>query len=102
MPIRSMADPDYIYQPWSEAKRRARSVDARRRLGIPDGMRRIYGVDVPDDIAPRVQEFTLIYRETYSAAETAEAMQNIISDVRAERSEAGDLSLQARRARGEG
>lgn len=42
--------PNYVYTPWSEERRaKMRSVH-RRRLGIPEGCVRIYGIDVPAEM----------------------------------------------------
>ena len=45
--MRSMGDPLYVYKPQSKKTKRQRSRAARKRLGIPWGHHRVYGVDVP-------------------------------------------------------
>jgi len=49
--MRPMNDPSYYYQPWDERRRQRASRSHRRRLGIPDGHRQVYGFHVPEEHA---------------------------------------------------
>lgn len=52
--MRSMGDPLYVYTPWSEERREKMSKLHKRRLGIPDGHIRLYGIHIPEDEGRRL------------------------------------------------
>jgi hypothetical protein len=53
--VKPMGHADYQYQPRSEKSRAKQSVTVRKRLGIPPGHRRVYGVHVPEAIAEKIR-----------------------------------------------
>jgi hypothetical protein len=44
---KTISDPDYVYRPLPKAVRQKMSAAHRKRRGIPDGHRLVYGVLVP-------------------------------------------------------
>jgi hypothetical protein len=44
----TMGHPDYVYRPLSQEQRNNMRAAARRRLGIPDGYRRVFGALVDE------------------------------------------------------
>jgi hypothetical protein len=52
--MRAMADPGYVYQPWSEERRQRARKAYNDKHGIPEGCRRLYGVNVPDELHDRI------------------------------------------------
>lgn len=51
-----MGHPDYVYTPRTMASRERQRASMLRRLGIPDGYRRVYGHFVPMDRAAGIRE----------------------------------------------
>lgn len=54
--MRSMGSPDYVYTPWSDSRRAKMAAIHRRRLGIPDGCSRLYGIHVPTEFANDIRD----------------------------------------------
>lgn len=52
--MRPMCHPLYEYRPTPQAVREKQSRAHRERLGIPDGCRRVCGVDMPEAVADRL------------------------------------------------
>jgi hypothetical protein len=69
--MRSMGHPDYKYTPVSAEKRARMSAAHKRRLGIPEGHSRLYGMHVPvaDANAVRSDATWLANKEGWEAAQ---------------------------------
>lgn len=56
MSRKTIGDPAFIYSPMTLGQRKRLSDAHHKRLGIPLGHRRLYGIDVPDAIYPEVSK----------------------------------------------
>lgn len=45
--MRKISDPNFVYRPWSEQRRKAASASAIERSGAKPGHRLVYGINVP-------------------------------------------------------
>jgi hypothetical protein len=52
--MKSMGHPDYVYRPWSESRRAAARARMLARSNTPEGHRKVYGINVPEKLAPIV------------------------------------------------
>lgn len=72
-----MDDPRYYYKPRTEAQRRASSLRARRRLGIPDGLAQLYGLHVPIAYAESIKTDAIWIAHTAGWAKAQEFIQRV-------------------------
>lgn len=65
-----MGHPYYVYTPRSAESIAKQRASMLRRLGIPDGFRRVYGVHVPEQIAPELRKYAadIARRHGFNAA----------------------------------
>jgi hypothetical protein len=65
-----MGAPDYVYTPRTPESIAKQRASLMRRLGIPDGFRRVYGVHVAEAIAPELRKYAadIARRHGFSAA----------------------------------
>lgn len=57
--------PGYVRAPWTKERRSRASRSGIERSGARAGCRKVYGVDVPEDVWPRVVREARVFRHQY-------------------------------------
>jgi hypothetical protein len=63
--MRAIGDPDYVYRPWSKRRRAEASARDLARRGTPPNCRKVYGVIVPDALAPLIAKEAAKFRHQH-------------------------------------
>lgn len=76
----SMGSPNYVYRPWSEARRRKASDSARAWLGIPPGHRKVCGVILTNRMAAAVEPTARMIARREGLAAAKLSLEKLLAD----------------------